>query len=93
MKLQLLAFVLLLLSPATAADSSRSQRQTLSPRRILFIITAAKAQKAKKKPASLAGFLSLTLDFARLLAHLPPRRRASPPSHLLKLITQTPSSF
>lgn len=79
MKLQLLAIVFLFLSPATAANSSRRQRRTLSA--------------TAKKPASMAGFLSLRLDFARLLAHSLPNRKASRLSRFLQLITQTPSSL
>jgi hypothetical protein len=74
-----LAIVFLLLSPPTAANSSRRYRRTLSA--------------TAKKPASVAAFLSLRLDFAHLLTHSLPDRLVSPTSPLLKLITQTPSSL
>ena len=79
MKLQLLAIVFLFLSPATAANSSRRQRRTLSA--------------TAKKPASMAGFFSLRFDSARIIAHSFPCRRVSRASRFLNLITQTPNSL
>ena len=76
MKLPLPAMVLFLFSPASAANSSRRHRRTLSA--------------TAKKPASLAGFLFLKLNLSRLAAlfslpppHLHPRLISS--TSLLKL--------
>lgn len=82
MKLQPLTIVLFLISPTTAANCSRRHCRTLST--------------TQKKPASLAGFLFLTLYIIRLIAHLPPAAQLHPPiissSSLLKLqLTSSPA--
>ncbi len=79
MKLQPPAIVVSFMSPPSAANCSRRHCRTLSA--------------TAKKPASLAGCLSLklnlTLRFAPFLSLAPPSLQ----SHLLNLITQTPNSF
>jgi hypothetical protein len=59
MKLHLLAIVTSLLSPAIAAICSRRHRRTLSA--------------TAKKPASVAGFLYLSLSITRLITLFLPR--------------------
>jgi len=72
-------FVVVTIVPATAANNSRRHRRTLSA--------------TAKKPASVAGFLFLKLNFAFRSTLFLPLATPSHQSHLLKLITQTPSSF
>jgi hypothetical protein len=79
MKLWPLPKALSSILPASAANCSRRHCRTLS-------VNA-------KKPASVAGFLSFSCDFPRLLTHSLPDRQASRTSPLLKLTTQTPSSL
>jgi hypothetical protein len=78
MKLRLLLIVLFLLFPLTATHSSRRHRRTLSP--------------AAKKPASLAGFLHLTLCISHLTALFLLTVLLSRPPTALQLTIQTPSS-
>jgi len=79
MKLQPLAIVVLLLSPAIAAHCSRRQRRTLSA--------------TTKKPASLAGFLYLRLSIAHLNGSFPSPNPLSPRLAPLQLLIQTPSNL
>jgi hypothetical protein len=82
MKLHLLAMVLFLLFPTTAAYCSRRHRRTLSA--------------SAKKTASVAGCLSLRLNISRLAAlfFLPPRfnpRFLSLSSSLKLQVTSNPA--
>jgi hypothetical protein len=86
MKLRLLAMVVLLFSPATAAHCARRHCRTLSANCPTLSATT-------KKPASLAGFLYLTLTLTRLTALFLPAARASHTPRSLLLIMQTPSSL
>jgi hypothetical protein len=78
MKLRQPAFLVVTIVPATAANNSRRHRRTLSA--------------TAKKPASVAGFLYLSLSMTRLATLLLPTARLSHSSRALKLIIQTPSS-
>jgi hypothetical protein len=76
MKLPLLAMTVFLISPTTVTNCFRRQRRTLSAN--------------AKKPASLAGFLSLQLNLSRPLVSLSSpglsfTPRSSSPHSLLKL--------
>jgi hypothetical protein len=64
-----------------------------SPRRTAFAVTAELCLQAQKKPASLAGFLFLKLNFCRLPSLSLPLATPSHPPHISSLITQTPSSL
>jgi hypothetical protein len=79
MKLPLLAMADFLLSPNTAANSFRPHCRTLSAN--------------AKKPASLAGFLSLKLNFCRLPSLSLPLATPSHQSPISSLIALTPSSL
>jgi hypothetical protein len=79
MKLQLLAMVVFLLFPTTAAYCSRRHCRTLSV--------------STKKPASVAGFLFLMISKFRRAALVPSRSPSLLFPRSLKLIIQTPSSL
>jgi hypothetical protein len=80
MKLILLAMVLFSLVPNLGGE-------------LLFPVTAELCLLPQKNQPQSAGFLFLNLFLAPLIAHLHPRRPASPRSLLLTLFTQTPSSL
>jgi hypothetical protein len=84
MKLRLLAIVVSLLSPATAANCSRRLRRTLSANCPTLSATT-------KKPASMAGFLYLRLSMTRLTALFLPAAPLSRTPRSLQLTIQTPS--
>jgi hypothetical protein len=69
MKLPLLAMTFFLISPTTVTNCFRRQRPSLSAN--------------AKKPASLAGFLSLQLNLSRLSSLCLPLTSPSHSTHLL----------
>jgi hypothetical protein len=79
MKLRLPAFVVVTIAPATAVNSFRRHRRTLSA--------------TTKKPASVAGFLYLTLNIPRLTALFLPPTHLSRTPRSLHFTIQTPSSL
>jgi len=79
MKLPLLALAVFPISPTMVTNCFRRQRRTLSAN--------------AKKPASLAGLLSLQLNLSRLSSPGLPLASPLHPAHLLLTIPQTPSSF
>jgi hypothetical protein len=78
MKLTLPAFVVVTIVPATAANNSRRHRRTLSA--------------TAKKPASVAGFLYLTINIPRLTPLFLPPAPLSRSPRSLHFTIQTPSS-
>ncbi len=79
MKLQLLAIVVSLLSPTTAA--------------LLLSLSLPNSVCDRKTTSPSGWLLYLRLYFSRLIAHFLPCRRASRTSRFLKLIPQTPNSL